>query len=193
MFQKKEKMYLGGFLRSYLTLLIKSKVTIDTGTTKIPFTSQEEDLLKEELQYVRYAVLMFQLLEIGKFGKKKFNSEEIGYAIGYALCLAYQDLGESKKLAEDKLERLNGKIEFYGRQLEKVEKSDPANLKKRGVYFYILSAFADLFTNSNSNKLRVENFRNKHFLVFEFGNQMYKQDLSTFRQAIKRIEFMDED
>lgn len=188
-FSKKEKMSLGSFIRSVVSTLLKADSgdisIVDTGNC---LDEDERKEVKNEIEFFRLITLMFQLMEISRFGKKEFTTQELGQVFGVATVLAYQDNGFSKEDAEKKAETLIKKVEYY---TDAIEKTDKNELESKGVFFYLIKYFTDLTLKSKTAKFSDQNFQDKHFLVFELGKQVYRNDEKVFKDLIKDIKFLD--
>lgn len=91
-FRKKEEIYLGLFLRLITQSIIKSAINISELDKDKILTVSEQKKTQEELPFFRFAIVMFKLLEILKFGKKNFAPEEIGQTLGIAVGLGWVGL-----------------------------------------------------------------------------------------------------
>jgi len=189
-FRKKEEMQLGSFIRLVVGTLLKA----DPGDISIVDTEKrldenERKEIRSEIEYFRLITLLFQLMEISRFGKKEFTPQELGQVFGVASGFAYQDNGLSKEAAEKKLDILGERIGYY---TDEVEKTDPKELEKRGVFFYLTKLFTDFILKSETAKFSDQNFQDKHFLVFEMGRQIYRNDEKVFKDLVKNVKFTDE-
>tara|TARA_Y100000310_G_C20541850_1_gene743678 strand:+ start:422 stop:997 length:576 start_codon:yes stop_codon:yes gene_type:complete len=189
-FSKKEKKNLGSFIRAVVGTLLKADPgDISVIDTENKLNENERKEIKNEIEFFRLIVLLFQLMEISRFGKKEFTPQELGQVFGVASGLAYQDSGLSKEAAEKKLNVLGERIGYY---TDNVEKTEPKELEKRGVFFYLTKLFTDFILKSETAKFSDESFQEKHFLVFEMGKQIYRNDEKAFKDLIKNVKFIDE-
>ena len=186
----KEKMNLGTFVRVVASTILKSDAgDISVVDTKNLLSKNERIEIKNEIEFFRLIILMFQLSEISRFGKKKFSSQELGQVFGIGVGLAYQDNGLSRDETEKKMDILSERIGYY---TDAVEKTDQKELEAKGVFFYLIKYFTNLIIKFDVAKLREQQFQDKHFLVFELGKQVYRHDEKAFKNLIKNVKFLDE-
>lgn len=187
---KKEEIRLGSFIRLVVGTLLKADPgDISIVDTENKLDESERKKIKNEIEFFRLIVLQFQLMEISRFGKKKFTTQELGHVFGFAVVLAHQDNGFSKENIEKKMEVFEERIGYY---IDVVEKTDPKELETKGVFFYLVKCFADLVLKSEIAKFGDQSFQDKHFLVFELGKQVYRNDEKIFKDLIKNVKFTDE-
>lgn len=188
-FNKKEKMNLRSFIQSVVGTLLKAAPDdISIIDTEKKLNESECQEIRKEIEFFRLIVLLFQLMEISRFGKKEFTPQELGQVFGVGAGLACQDNGLSKEVAEKKMEALSERIGYY---TDAVEKTDPKELEKQGVFFYLVKHFTDLILKSKTAKFSDQSFQDKHFLVFEMGRQIYRNDEKAFKDLIKNVKFID--
>lgn len=176
-FKSKGKVYLKEFLELYIQALVKSDVSFPSSET-IRF---DKEKFSVELLYFRLVVLYFLITEIEWFGKKRYDlgSVENLIAEAYALTLPEKEV--------KKVEAYRSRLLSYVIYLSKADKQ---RLKDRGIYFHLLMCFADLVVGEGSH--HDESFRDKRFVVFDFGKQIYRNDEKALRKMLKNFEFSDE-
>ena len=78
-FSKKEKMNLDSFIRSVIGTLLKADAgDISVIDTENKLNESERKGIKNEIEFFRLIVLLFQLMEVSRFGQKKFTPQELG-------------------------------------------------------------------------------------------------------------------
>lgn len=180
--KQKEKLYLGQFLRLYLQGLLKSKIELPTNTeAKI-----DSDKFYEQLLYLRLIILMFLLLEIGRFGKQRYDLKSLGDLIQQAFVLSLVDVGVTKGSAEKKAKDFMTQLDDYTGYLGKVNRDE---LRKKGLYFHFILHFSDVIAGKGD--IRDESFRFDSFTAFSYGNQIYKADKKALKDMLNKVEFLD--
>lgn len=183
---KKEELYLAGFTRLFMQMVIKSegKRTLPNGS----LTEKEEEKVKQELLYFRVVLLMYQLMAIRKFGNTEFSSEDVGKTLGLGFALALQDEGMTKHEAEKELEEVIKRLDTYGAFIEGV---GDAELQKTGVYFNLIRCFSEIVLGKDAKRASTEEGRDKEFTVFDYGKQIYRSDEKALKEAMKGVRFKD--
>lgn len=189
-FQKKEEMYLGGFVRMLASVLIQDRnVDLSIVNKDGDISPEEEALVQEELPYFRIVLLMFLLADTGgKFGSKVFSEQEISSTVVQGTILAFDDSGIKEKELEARGERLQQTILNY---LSALEKTDAEEIQNKGIFFFLCTTFADRMMAKAGQKKGGMAGLGKHFIFFDIAKQVYRNNEEAFKGAIKTVKFLD--
>lgn len=187
-FKKKDKVYLGAFLRLIIKQLIDSKtLDIKTIDEESFLSNKEVEHANAEILDLRFAILAMKLTEKGKFGKKQFSSEEIGHTFSIALALAFQDTGKNK---EEALSAAEPHIEAFLEYYKYLEQINEKELAEKGPYFFLIRCYEKKVLGKMPHPLNKQ-YQDKSFVVFHAGKQVFENDNKGFPALIKEFYFLD--
>jgi len=188
LFQKRERIYLEGFVRFMLQNLLKSNSLNVKDIDKDGLLSSEE-IKKTNVEILTFRIALLQMIlsDIGKFGSNEFSSEEIAFKTGQALLMALKDGVQSDENARKRAEEL---LEHSVSYFENLSNINEAELNEKGIYFFLCREFSNKILGENID-FNDENVRNKHFLLFDSAKQVYKNDEASIRKLVKEFKFIN--
>lgn len=189
LFQKKQEIKFGGFIRLMQQKLLQSKGYDIKSIDKNSVLSDEEiQIANEEVFTLRLVLLTLILSDISKFGSKTYSSEDVSSMSCLALFLALQDTGTPEIQAKEKAERY---IEKFMGYIEFLLSVDRKELEEKGQYFFVLRHYQDIIFGNKPN-VSDEQSREKLFIVFDAARQVYRNDEKAIKALVKQFKFLNE-
>lgn len=189
LFQKKQEIKFGGFIRLMQQKLLQSKdFNIKSIDENSVLSDEEIQIANEEVITLRLVLLTLILSDISKFGSKTYSSEGVSSMASVALCLALQDTGTPEVGAKEKAEKYIEKFMEYFKFVLSIDKKE---LEEKGQYFFVLRHYEDIVIGNKPN-VSDERSREKLFIVFDAARQVYRNDEKAIKALVKKFTFQNE-